>query len=137
MADRKKKTDDSALTEYTEVTATGSATVSRDNKRMRKINPLGMRVVVRIETEGNQTEGGLYLPEGAKQNMSESITGEVIEVASASEEGSDEETNVSGVPLGARVLIPKLAGVKIPWDDQLRIVETKEILAIIHEVSLS
>jgi hypothetical protein len=49
---------------------------------------------------------------------------------------SDEEANISGIPLGALVLIGKHAGVRVPWDDNLRLVETKEILALVHEMSL-
>lgn len=106
------------------------------SKQVRRINPLGMRVVVRIRKEGNQTEGGLYLPEGAKQAMAESVLAEVIEVASAIDDHTDEETNVSGIPLGAIVLLGKDAGVKVPWDEQLRIVETKHILAIVNEINI-
>lgn len=102
-------------------------------RKIRSIHPLGFRVVVRIREEGNITDGGLYLPEGAKQNLQESLIGEVIEVASAIDRTSEEETNISGVPQGALVLIPKKSGVRVPWDDSLRIVETKDVLAIIAE----
>ncbi|MCB9030715.1 MAG: co-chaperone GroES [Deltaproteobacteria bacterium] len=101
------------------------------------MNPLGYRVVVKICKDNNLSEGGLYLPEGAKQGMSESLLAEVLEVASATDEDTDEEANVSGVPLGALVLIEKTVGVKIPWDDELRIVDTDDVLAIVSEVSLS
>ena len=107
-----------------------------ETKRIRKISPLGFRVLVSVRKDINQTEGGLYLPEGAKQNMQDSLLAEVLEVASATDDSTDEDANVSGIPLGALVLIPKTAGVKIPWDDNLRLVETKEILAIIHEISV-
>lgn len=106
------------------------------SKRIRRISPLGMRVLVRIERESNQTETGLYLPEGAKQTLQESIIGEVIEVASATDHHLDVETNISGIPLGARILLSKNSGVKIPWDDELRLIETKEVLAIVDEVSI-
>ena len=106
-------------------------------RRIRSISPLGMRVVVRIQAEDNVTDGGLYLPEGAKQNLQESLLGEVIEVASAMDSDSDEEANISGVPLGSLVLIPKRAGITVPWDDSLRIVETKEVLAIVSETEVS
>ena len=107
------------------------------SKHVRRINPLGMRVVVKVLPDAQQTESGLYLPEGAKREMSESILAEVVEVASAIDDHTEEETNVSGVPLGALVLIKKEVGVKVPWDDALRIVETKDILAVIHEVAIS
>lgn len=109
----------------------------REPKKMRRINPLGMRVVIRILDQGNLTEGGLYLPEGAKQSLNESLLGEVIEVASAMDSDTHEEANVSGVPLGATVLVPKEVGVKVPWDEALRVIETKDILAIVDEVHIS
>jgi co-chaperonin GroES (HSP10) len=93
-------------------------------------------VVARICETSNVTDSGLYLPEGAKQAAQESILAEVIEVASALDSNTEEETNVSGIPLGATVLIPKTAGVKVPWDDSLRVVETREILAVVDEISL-
>lgn len=105
-------------------------------RRIRKVNPLGFRVLVRISKDRNVSEGGLYLPEGAKQNMDESLLAEVIEVASASDDREDSETNISGIPMGATILIPKSAGVRVPWDQDLRIVETKEVLAIVHEVNV-
>ncbi len=106
-------------------------------RSIRSINPLGMRVVVRIAPDTNVTEGGLYLPEGAKQNMQESLLCEVVEVASAIDSETEEETNISGIPSGSMVLIPKKAGITVPWDDQLRIVDTKEVLAIVVENHLS
>lgn len=109
----------------------------KESRRLRRLNPLGMRVVVRIRPDSNQTDAGLYLPEGAREAMNESVIGEVIEVATASEDEFREEANVSGVPNGALVLVPRKAGIKVPWDDELRIVETKEILAIVHEVEVS
>lgn len=101
------------------------------------VNPLGMRVVVRIPNFENQTNGGLYIPEGARENMHESIIVDVEEVASAHDSQTNEDTNVSGIPLGAKVLIRKDSGIRVPWDDSLRIVETKEVLAIVDKVSLS
>ena len=105
-------------------------------RSIRKINPLGMRVVVQLQRESDRTSSGLYLPEGSKQMMSESILARVVEVASALDDESHQETNISGVPQDALVLIPQRAGVRVPWDDDLRIVETKEILAIVEEIEM-
>ena len=80
---------------------------------------------------------GLYLPEGAKESMQESVVAQVIEVASAVDTETSEETNVSGIPHGATVLIPKMVGVRVPWDDELRIVETREVLALVDEIPLT
>ena len=103
---------------------------------IRKINPLGMRVLVQIQAENDQTPSGLYVPEGSKEAMAESLLAEVLEVASAIDDETDEETNVSGIPQGAMVLIPKDIGIRIPWDDSLRIVDTTDILALVDEISL-
>ena len=114
-----------------------AAATHRDSKAIRRINPVGMRVVVRLIKESDQTDSGLYLPEGAKQALLESVLAEVVEVATAQEAHSDDETNVSGIPLGALVLVRKDAGCRIPWDDELRIVETKEVLGTVDEMVIS
>jgi chaperonin GroES len=116
--------------------SSAAVSASGDRRAMRSIHPLGMRVVVRLRKEEERTDSGLYLPEGAKQANQESFLGEVLEVASAYEiadSGEEEEVNVSGIPSGALVLLPRDAGVKVPWDDTLRIVDTKHILAIVSE----
>lgn len=114
-----------------------SLPVRRDSRKIRKISPLGFRVVVRIVKDNDMTDAGLYLPEGSKQTMQDSVLAEVVEVASAVDDDTNEEANVSGIPLGATVLIPKDNGIKVPWDEQLRIIESKFILAIIDEVHLT
>lgn len=101
------------------------------------MHPLGMRVLIRIRPEADQTDTGLYLPEGAKQSKQESLVGEVLEVASARDEDTDEDHNISGVPFGALVLIGADVGVRVPWDDNLRIVETQDVLAIVSEDELN
>lgn len=108
-----------------------------DKRKIRRVHPLGFRVLVKIQRDANVTDSGLYLPEGAKELMQESVVAQVIEVASAVDTDTSEETNVSGVPLGSTVLIPKATGVRVPWDDDLRIVETKDILALVDEISLT
>lgn len=139
MSDRDRKKHGFRLSDFDEHNESELRTEGKSlptGKRIRRLNPLGMRVVVRIVKEANVSDGGLYLPEGARQAMTESILAEVVEVASAVDEDTHEETNVSGIPLGASVLIPKDAGVKVPWDDALRIVETKEILALVDEMNI-
>jgi co-chaperonin GroES (HSP10) len=93
--------------------------------------------VARVVKESNISTGGLYLPDGAKEATQESVLAQVIEVASAVDSRTDEETNVSGIPLGAMVLIPKTVGVRVPWDEDLRIIDTREVLAVIDEISLT
>ena len=107
------------------------------NYNMKKIRPYGMRVVVKLKTSDNQTEAGLFLPEGAKEKHQESLLAEVIEVAVAHDEDFDEEANISGIPEGALVLIEKHAGISVPWNDALRIIETKDVLAEVDIFELS
>jgi co-chaperonin GroES (HSP10) len=111
--------------------------LSAQGRPMRRLHPLGFRVVARIVKDSNVTDSGLYLPEGAKETMQESILAQVIEVASTVDSRTDEETNVSGIPLGSLVLIPKNQGIKVPWDEDLRIIDTREILALVDEITLT
>ena len=106
-------------------------------KKIRRVHPMGLRVLVRLQEAPSVTDGGLYIPDSAKNSMAESVLAEVIEVASATDDHTHEEANISGIPLGATVLIDKYVGVRVPWDERTRIVESKDILGIVHEVSLS
>jgi co-chaperonin GroES (HSP10) len=107
-------------------------------RRVRHIMPLGPRVLVRVIKEEDVAESGLYLPQGAKERMQESLFGEVMEVARAEPKDVKEEgfgVNVAGVPHGAKVLFGKHAGIRVPWDDDLRLLETKEVLATVEEIA--
>jgi co-chaperonin GroES (HSP10) len=106
-------------------------------RRIRHIMPLGPRVLVRVLKEEDVADSGLYLPAGAKERLQESLYGEVVEVARAAPENPKEGfgANVAGVPHGARVLFAKAAGIRVPWDDDLRVLEVKEVLATVQEVS--
>ena len=105
-------------------------------KVVRHIRPLGPRVLVRVLKEEDVAESGLFLPEGAKERGQEALYGEVLEVARA--EPTDPKdgfgANVAGVPHGAKVLFGKNAGTKVPWNDDLRLLETKEVLATVEEI---
>lgn len=104
---------------------------------VRHIKPLGPRVLVRIVKLETRTRAGLILPEGVREETDQALYGEVVEVARA-EDMPDAEptlgTNVSGVPLGAYVLFPKDAGLPVPWDEQLRLLEVKHIHATVDEI---
>jgi chaperonin GroES len=97
--------------------------------------PLGMRVLVQVLKDEERTDSGLYLPAGAKEAQDEAMYGEVIEVARDKPTTDDLAENVSGVPHGARVLFRKEAGVRVPWDDRLRLLEVKDVLATVEEIS--
>lgn len=103
-------------------------------KRIRHIQPLGMRVLVRMAKDDGRSPSGLYLPEGVAEKHQDALYGEVIEVARAETDEESLGTNVSGVPAGAYVLFPKEEGFSVPWDSDLRILESKAILAVVEEL---
>ena len=111
----------------------------RPKKITRYVQPLGPRVLVRILKDANRLESGLFLPEGAKDAHAQAVLGEVMEVARTlpkaghlvDDDDDDDDlddalgTNVSGVPLGSNVLFPKDKGVKVPWDESLRLLDVR------------
>ncbi|MFH0902737.1 MAG: co-chaperone GroES family protein [Pseudomonadota bacterium] len=106
-------------------------------KKIRHIMPVGPRVLVKVLHEEDIADSGLYLPAGAKERMQEALYGEVVEVARASPENPQEDgfgSNVSGIPHGAKVLFSKNAGTKVPWNEDLRVLETKEVLATVEVI---
>ena len=105
------------------------------SKSHRLILPLGMRVLVCVIKDEDRTDTGLYLPAGAKEQHDEALYGEVVEVARDRPTTDDVAENVSGVPLGAKVLFRKDAGVKVPWDERLRILDVKDVLATVEELT--
>ena len=100
----------------------------------RLISPLGFRVLVCEIKDEDRTDTGLYLPEGSKQQHSEALYGQVVEVARAQPIAGELSENVSGVPDRAKVLFRKDAGVRVPWDERLRLLDVKDILATVEEV---
>ncbi len=116
----------------------------------RHVQPLGPRVLVRVIKAPDRSEAGLFLPQGVKDSHAAALLGEVVEVArtlptadlvaSDPDDDDDDERadlgkNVSGVPLGANVLFEKNRGVAVPWDESLRILEVRHVLAIVDIIS--
>ncbi len=100
----------------------------------RVILPFGPRILVMILKDEERSDAGLYLPAGAKDKHADALYGEVVEVARASLSVEEPGENVSGVPHGSKILFRKEAGVRVPWDDRLRILEVKEVLATVEEL---
>ena len=94
-----------------------------------------MRVLVSVIKDEERTDAGLYLPDGAKEAQDEALYGQVIEVARDKPTADDLGENVSGVPNGSRVLFKKDAGVRVPWDERLRLLDVKDILATVEELT--
>ena len=99
----------------------------------RLILPLGMRVLVEVLKDDDRSDGGLYLPQGAKEAKQEALYGKVIEVARDKPTTTEKAENVSGVPHGSRVLFKKECGIRVPWAENLRLLDVKDILATVEE----
>ena len=97
--------------------------------------PLGMRILVQVLQGDERTDAGLYLPANAKEASDEASFGLVIEVARDRPTTDDIVENVSGLPLGAKVLFKRAAGARVPWDDRLRLLDVKDVLATVEEMS--
>lgn len=112
---------------------------------------------MRVLKSPDRSEAGLFLPQGVKDDNAMALLGEVVEVARTmpnadesdrgieyarddDDDDDDDERhdfgiNVSGVPLGANVLFEKERGVMVPWDETLRLIEVRYILAIVDIIT--
>ena len=100
-----------------------------------KIKPLHDRVIVRrIEDNVNQTAGGLFIPDTAKEKPQE---GEVIAAGEGKykEDGSRQTLDVKE---GDRVLFGKYSGSEIKLDgEEFLIMREDEILGVIERAGAS
>jgi len=100
-----------------------------------KIKPLHDRVIVRrIEDNVNQTAGGLFIPDTAKEKPQE---GEVIAVGEGKykEDGTRQTLDVKS---GDRILFGKYSGSEIKLDgEEFLIMREDEILGVIERAGAS
>jgi len=94
-----------------------------------------MRVLVRLVKDDGRSPSGLYLPEGVAEKHQDALYGEVVEVARTETDDASLGANVSGVPAGAFVLFSRDEGISVPWDTDLRLLESKAILAVVEELA--
>lgn len=99
------------------------------------IKPLHDRVIVRrIDDASNQTAGGLFIPDSAKEKPQE---GEVI-AAGAGKYKENGERQTLDVKTGDRVLFGKYSGSEIKIDgEELLIMREDEILGIVERAGAS
>jgi len=91
------------------------------------IKPLEDRVVVRAVAVESITDGGLHIPEGAKERP---LRGEVVSVGP----GRADMTIGSQVKLGDTVLYGKFAGQEIVVDgENYLIMRESDIFAVVHD----
>ncbi|MDR1931924.1 MAG: co-chaperone GroES [Spirochaetales bacterium] len=87
-----------------------------------KLQPIGDRILLKVEAAETKTAGGLYIPDTAQEKTQ---TGKVIAVG-------DDKDAIKVKP-GDKVMYDKYAGttVKIDGDDHL-VVKMQDIIAIIE-----
>jgi chaperonin GroES len=94
-----------------------------------KLQPLGDRLVVRREDSQERTEGGIYLPESAKNKPTRGV---VVAVGDGKllDDGSRAPMQVKA---GYRVLFTSYAGEAIEiGDDEFLLMSEGELLAVIE-----
>ena len=97
------------------------------------IKPLHDRVIVRrIDDASNQTAGGLFIPDSAKEKPQE---GEIIAAGDGKYKENGERQTLD-VKAGDRVLFGKYSGSEIKIDgEELLIMREDEILGIVNRAS--
>lgn len=89
-----------------------------------KIEPMGTKVVVKVEEPENKTAKGIIIPDAAKEKPS-------VGVIVAVNDTTKEDFNVD---VGTKLLFGKYSGTEVTLDGQkLLILEIDEAFAIIRE----
>ncbi len=93
------------------------------------LKPLGDRIVVKVIEDTEQTQGGIFIPDSAKEKPQK---GEVIAVGlgKMNDKGEREPLDVE---VGQKVLYAKYAGTDVKMDGtEYKILSIKDALAIIE-----
>ena len=93
------------------------------------IKPLGDRIVIKVIEDTEQTSGGIFIPDSAKEKPQK---GEVVAVGQGkmNEKGEREPMDVK---VGDTVLYAKYAGTDIKMDGvEYKILSVKDALAVIE-----
>ncbi len=93
------------------------------------IRPLGDKIVIKVIEDTEKTEGGIFIPDSAKEKPQK---GEVIAVGPGKtlEDGKREEMEVK---TGDIVLFAKYAGTDVKMNDEvLKIMSVKDVLGVLE-----
>lgn len=93
------------------------------------LKPLGERIVIKVIEDTEQTSGGIFIPDSAKEKPQK---GEVVAVGQGkmNEKGEREPMDVK---VGDTVLYAKYAGTDIKMDGvEYKILSVKDALAVIE-----
>ena len=93
------------------------------------IKPLADRVVIKVIDDVQQTSGGIFIPDSAKEKPQK---GEVVAVGSGKTNDKGEKEPME-VKVGDIVLFAKYSGTDVKVDDvEYKIVSIKDCLAILE-----
>ena len=93
------------------------------------IRPLGDKIVIRVIEDAEQTSGGIFIPDSAKEK---SQKGEVVAVGSGKTNDKGEKEPME-VKVGEVVLFAKYAGTDVKVKDEtLKIMSVSDVLGVIE-----
>ena len=93
------------------------------------IKPLGERIVIKVVEETEQTTGGIFIPDSAKEKPQK---GEVVAVGTGKTMDNGEKEPME-VKVGDVVLFAKYSGTDVKVDDvEYKIISIKDALAILE-----
>ena len=93
------------------------------------LKPLADRVVIKVIDDVQQTSGGIFIPDSAKEKPQK---GEVVAVGAGKTLDSGEKEPME-VKVGDIVLFAKYAGTDVKIDDvEYKIISVKDALAVIE-----
>ena len=93
------------------------------------IRPLSDRIVIKVNDDTEQTSGGIFIPDSAKEKPQK---GEVIAVGPGKtlDDGKKEEMEVK---VGDVVLFAKYSGTDVKLNDEnLKILSVKDVLGVLE-----
>ena len=94
------------------------------------LKPLQDRIVIKVIEDTEQTSGGIFIPDSAKEKPQK---GEVVAAGpgSLNKDGKRDELEVK---VGDTVLFAKYAGTDVKFDgEEFKILSEKDILAVIEK----
>lgn len=93
------------------------------------LRPLGDKIVIKVIEDNEQTQGGIFIPDNAKEKPQK---GEVVAVGEGRTLDSGEKEAV-GVKVGETILYAKYAGTDVKLDGIVyKILSIKDVLAVIE-----
>ena len=93
------------------------------------IRPLGNKLVIKLIADTEKTEGGIFIPDSAKEKPQK---GEVVAVGPGKtlEDGKKDEMEVK---VGEIVLFAKYAGTDVKMNDEtFKILSVKDVLGVLE-----